>query len=181
MQIRSAEIDETKTVLRRVQKRVLSLATIHRDIYQSENDGRVNVGGLITEIVDQSADLVSGHDGKIDFKKDIEDVHLYPDQAVPLSLLAAEAVANAVKANENPSEAASINVSFKQVGTACALVISNTATQLDVEEGTGLGQRLMAAFALQLEGRIQTEVIDGEFVLSLSFIALDFKPEPRDY
>ncbi|WP_342069846.1 sensor histidine kinase [Yoonia algicola] len=39
MQIRGARHEETKTTLRQVQDRVVSLATIHRDLYQSQEGG----------------------------------------------------------------------------------------------------------------------------------------------
>jgi len=47
MQIRAARHDETKAVLSSLQDRVLSLATIHRDLYQSQNQGMVDARELI--------------------------------------------------------------------------------------------------------------------------------------
>ncbi|UYV38254.1 sensor histidine kinase [Rhodobacteraceae bacterium D3-12] len=44
MQIRDAEHTETKQILRRMQDRVLSLSTIHKDLYQTSNAGLVDMG-----------------------------------------------------------------------------------------------------------------------------------------
>lgn len=182
MQIRAAKLEETKTVLRRVQDRVLSLATIHRDLYQSQHNGRVNVGALITEIVENSVELVNGEGRQLKVTKDIAQVMLYPDQAVPLSLLMAEATTNAMKyVGDHPSDKAFIDVTFKQDDTTCQLVVSNSVGNSIDQVSTGLGSQLMNAFAMQLGGQIETEESDGRYRLTLRFNALDFQPEARDY
>ena len=182
MQIRSAELDETKTVLRRVQDRVLSLATIHRDLYQSQDQGRVNVGALIAEIVDNSAELVNGEGRQLNVTTSIENVLLYPDQAVPISLLVAEAVTNAMKhIGDNPDDKASIDVMLKQDDRACLLVISNSIGETATQDSTGLGSQLMNAFAMQLGGQVETEETNERYVLTLNFNALEFEPEAQDY
>mgnify|MGYP000138516165 CR=1 FL=1 len=182
MQIRSAKHDETKAVLRRVQDRVISLATIHRDLYQSQDGGRVNVGALVTEIVENSAELVAVEGRQLDVKTEIQPVMLYPDQAVPLSLLVAEATTNAMKyIGDQPSNAPIIEVRFTQEDRTCLLVISNSIGQSDEQESTGLGSQLMNAFAMQLGGQIDTEHHDDRYTLTLNFTALEFQPEARDY
>lgn len=182
MQIRSAQLEETKTVLRRVQDRVLSLATIHRDLYQSQDNGRVNAGALITEIVDNSAELIASEGRKLAVSKDIAPVLLYPDQAVPLSLLVAEATTNAMKyIGEQQPDDAFINVSLKQDDQSCLLVIANSIGEATDQETTGLGSQLMKAFAMQLGGQIDVEEAKGRYILSLSFNVLEFQPESKDY
>ena len=182
MQIRSAELDETKTVLRRVQDRVLSLATIHRDLYQSQDQGRVNVGDLIKEIIDSSVDMVSGEGRQIKVTKAIAPVLLYPDQAVPLSLLVAEAVTNAMKhIGHDPDDKAILDIVLEQDERTCLLVISNSIGQTKTQDSTGLGSQLMNAFAMQLGGQIHAEETDQRYVLTLSFDALEFEPEARDF
>ena len=182
MQIRAAELEETKTVLRRVQDRVLSLATIHRDLYQSQDNGRVNVGALIMEIVENTAELVDGEGQQLKVKTDIAQVLLYPDQAVPLSSLVAEATTNAMKyVGDQPPEGAFIDVAFKQEDTVCYLAISNSLGDTDRQDSTGLGSQLMNAFAMQLGGQIDTEKSDGRYRLSLRFKALEFQPDTRDF
>lgn len=182
MQIRSAKLEETKTVLRRVQDRVLSLATIHRDLYQSQDQGRVNVGALTTEIVENSAEFVNGEGRQLSVTTSIENVLLYPDQAVPLSLLVAEAVTNAMKyIGDDPADKAFIDVVLRQDDRACLLVISNSIGRTAAQDGTGLGGQLMNAFAMQLGGQVETEETDKRYVLTLTFNALEFAPEVQDY
>jgi len=182
MQIRVAKHEETKMILRRVQDRVLSLATIHRDLYQSQDGGRVNVGTLVTEIIEKSVELVTIEGKDLKVTTNIADVMLYPDQAVPLSLLVAEAATNAMKyIGEQASGVGSIDVSLKQDDRACLLVISNSVGQTADRESTGLGSQLMNAFAMQLGGQIDTRTSDDRYRLSLSFNALEFQPEAKDF
>lgn len=180
MQIRSAKLEETKTVLRRVQDRVLSLATIHRDLYQSQDSGRVNVGDLVTEVVEKSTELVLGEGRKLKVTMDIEPVRLFPDQAVPLSLLVAEAVTNALKyTGAQANGSASLSVSLNQTDEACCLKIVNSIGDVAEAESTGMGSQLMNAFALQLGGQIETEESDERYELALRFKANEFEPEAR--
>lgn len=182
MQIRSARHEETKNVLRRVQDRVLSLATIHRDLYQSQDGGRVNVGELVQEIVEKSVELVTLGGRKLEVKTDINPVMLYPDQAVPLSLLVAEATTNAMKyIGDQTADRPSISVELVQEDRACRLTISNSIGASDEQESTGLGSKLMTAFALQLGGQVEVEHTDAFYKLTLQFNALEFEPEPQDF
>ncbi|MEM7711183.1 MAG: sensor histidine kinase, partial [Pseudomonadota bacterium] len=97
MQIRSARHPETERVLKRLQDRILGLAAVHRNIYKSDDMSQPDAGTLLSEIAAQSlhseADTTIGIDVKTEFAK----VTMYPDQAVPLSLLLSELMANALK------------------------------------------------------------------------------------
>lgn len=182
MQIRNAKAHETKAVLRGVQDRVLSLATIHRDLYQSQDGGRVNVGSLVTEIVEKSVELVIGEGRKLDLEMQIDPVMLYPDQAVPLSLIVSEAATNAMKyIGDQPDKASTFDVRLKQVGMACLLVMTNSVGPKQDQESTGLGGKLMNAFAVQLGGKINVEQSQDLYSLTLHFNAAEFQPEARDY
>ncbi len=182
MQIRTAENHETRTVLRRLQDRVLSLATIHRDLYQSEGGGRVDAGVLLQEIVTKAADMVSLDGGTVEVNTDIDPVLLYPDQAVPLSLLTAEATTNAVKhLGDGKDPNAWLGVSLKQTGDGCVLRVSNSLGQAAAGESTGLGTKLMKAFALQLGGTVEAEATESRYTLTLRFQPSEFQPEARDF
>lgn len=182
MQVRAAEHNETKTVLRRIQERVLSLATIHRDLYQSQDGGRVNVGALVTEIVEKSTELAILDGDKVDVKLNVSPILLYPDQAVPLSMLVAEATTNAMKnIGAQDGKGGKIEVTLRQDNLACHFVLKNTVSPVNEHEGTGLGSKLMNAFAMQLGGQIATERTADTYTLSLEFNALEFQPEQRDF
>jgi two-component sensor histidine kinase len=182
MKIRTAEHHETKTVLARLQDRVLSLATIHRDLYQSQHGGMVNVGSLVSEITENSLEVAIASIKAIDVETDIDPILLYPDQAVPLSLLVAEAITNAIKyLGNSKGQRSSIAVTLKQSGADCTLKISNTVGLSKEVESTGLGGQLMNAFAIQLGGQLETEDLTDRFTMTVTFKVADFVPDARDF
>lgn len=182
MQIRNAEHEETKFVLSRVQDRVLSLATIHRDLYQSQDGGLVNVGALVSEIVEKSVELAIQNEDDVRIDTRIEKVMLYPDQAVPLSLMVSEAMTNALKyLGASDGERPWISAALSQEGDACKLVLANSVgAQADVES-TGLGAQLINAFSIQLGSTVDIDQQPGSYTMRVDFKAKEFEDERRDY
>ena len=94
--------------------------------------------------------------------KSFDDVVLTPDQAVPLALLLAEALGNALKYDANPTQpTVAIEVSLRAVpdGRAVLQVSHSTTVQSGavrpVLDNDALSIQLLAAFAAQLGGDIQ--------------------------
>lgn len=182
MKMRAAEQDETKLVLRRLQDRVLSLASIHRDLYQPENGGMANVGVLITDIVQNSTEIAAVTKDNVRIETDIESVLLYPDQAVPLALLVSEGMTNALKyVGEDGGSAPFIRVSLKNNGSECILQMQNSIGVTSEADSTGLGTKLINAFAIQLRGELGLDNDGSTFTLRLRFGIEEFVPVGRDF
>ncbi|SFS05066.1 sensor histidine kinase [Yoonia litorea] len=180
MQIRNAKHGETKKALRTVQERVLSMATIHRDLYQSQNGGRVNAGYLVSEIVEKSVSSLS--EEGLNVRSEIEDILLYPDQAVPLSLLVAEAMTNALKFLDVGQDGEKqLAVKLMRSDDSCQFEVSNSTKHSAVTEMKGLGSKLMQAFAMQLGASLQTDQSEEKYVLSVSFKINDFEQVTPDF
>lgn len=185
MNIRRAQSPETKAILTRLQDRVLAMASIHRNLHQVESQGQVNVGELVREVANQTLQASASGGHRIRVKYDVDDVILYPDQAVPLSLLASELMANGVKYTGSNNGPPWMTLSLKQEGTRARLQVVNSkgeAHQLDSEaESTGLGSQLIRAFATQLGSSISIEEDDNEYRAVIDFEVATFQPEPLDY
>lgn len=183
MQVRSTPDPNTKAILRRIQDRVLSLATIHRDLYQGSDNGRVNVGALVKEVVEKSVDIGVDSGTDIDFQIDITDVHLFPDQAVPLSLLTAEAATNALKymgAHDGKPAYLTASLSHDDNGQ-CTFLIENSIGKATGAESSGLGAQLIKAFAIQLGATLDVEQTDEVYRMRVSFKAVEFAHEAINY
>ncbi|MCR8550151.1 sensor histidine kinase [Salipiger sp. P9] len=186
MQIRQAREAETRLVLHRIQDRIRSLATIHRNLYQTEDLGHVDAGRLLADLVQQMAQMteVSGRPVKVE--TDLAPLEAVPDQAVPLSLLTAEALTNAMKYAAPPegAKAARVSVRFQRDEEGRAVLeISNTAARhgtADPEmagEPAGLGSRLIQAFATQLGGSLEQGMAQGLYRVRVAFALKEFEPD----
>lgn len=182
MKIRTARHEETKSVLSRLQDRVLSLAMIHRDLYQSQNGGMVDVGKLVSDVVQNTFEVAISSNAAADLQTDIDHVMLFPDQAVPLSLLTAEGMTNAMKyLGASSAQKPWINVSLKQDGKQCVLILANAVGSITNAESTGLGAQLINAFAIQLGAKIDIDDAAGSYKMTVRFAAAEFEPETPDF
>ena len=175
MQMRQSHSPDARILMKGLQDRVMSLATIHRGLYQTTGLADVQADELLTDIVRQILKMSTGPGRVYDVTTDFDDLRLTPDQAVPLSLLLTEALTNALKyAGTDRIGLPSIAISLRRIGGAEAeLLVTNTVkAQPDLppaEEGTRLGSKLLAAFGQQLAARSVTTHADGSYSLSVRF------------
>lgn len=183
MQLRKAQHDETRFILRRLQDRVLGLATIHRNLYQATVLSRVKSSQLIEELVSQSVRNSEATSLGVELDMTVDEVSLYPDQAVPLSLLVTETITNALKYVGRPPEGAPwIELTLASLKSGeVRLRVANSLGEPISEESritTGLGTQLMSAFAMQLDAKSEIGEVDGKFVVDVTFKPSEFADEP---
>ena len=159
-------------MLRRLQERILSLATVHKNLYQSDGLERVNAGALVEEIVGQLLVVGLPAGSAVQVEQSYAPVQLDTDDAAPLTLLVSEAVTNAMKylglaTAHNPAH---LDISLTQTDDELAVFsIRNTVGVAPQAEGTGLGTQLINAFARQLNAEVATKEEDGMHHLTLTF------------
>ncbi|WBU52908.1 histidine kinase dimerization/phosphoacceptor domain -containing protein [Paracoccus sp. SCSIO 75233] len=182
MQGRVIEDDDAKRVLRSVQDRVASLASIYKNLYQAEHLESVSANRLVSEIISQMTRASSSPDHKLKVDTHLEPLVLQPDQAVPLTLLTNEAFTNALKYAGTPPghDHAWVRVRLTREDDEHArLEVTNSIGELHRDpEGTGLGSQLIEAFAEQLEGKAVVHSTDTEYTLSLVFHTDEIRPLP---
>jgi two-component sensor histidine kinase len=179
MQIRAVQSGEARAVLRRLQDRVLGLAAIHRTLYQAESLSQVRIDTMLSEILAQIGRAALPPGAGVQIRLVADEVSLYPDQVVPMSLLAAEAVTNALKYVGRPAEGPAridLNLTCAADGTvtlSIANTLGETPERMDpddrIRQGDGLGGRLIRAFAGQLSGHLGIDRSAERYCLSLTF------------
>ena len=173
MQMRQTTSPETKVLMRNLQDRVMSLATIHRGLYQTSGLTDVRADELLSDILRQILKMATGPGLRFDLETGFDDIQLTPDQAVPLSLLLTEALTNAIKyAGAQKGYAPKLTVALRREGvTDAVLTVCNQigAQDLAEEAGTGLGSQLMTAFTQQLNGISEITIKDGIYRLRVQF------------
>ena len=177
MQLRKAVSEETKTILRRLQERVMALASIHKSLYLTGDANTLDASEIVRHLIGQSMTLGRTAEAPIDVKTDLEPVILFPDQAVPLSLLISEALTNALKYIGGPNPYLSVSLRLIDRGRAEVRITNKLGDETSAEKGTGVGSQLITAFVQQLEGKLTTHEQADAFCLIVSFPVEDFRDE----
>ncbi len=180
MQVRQARSPEAKSLMKGVRDRVMSLATIHRGLYQTSGLTDIRADELMSDISRQLVNMATGPGRRLSIEQNFEPLRLIPDQAVPLSLFLTEALTNAMKyAGQDGEALPTLSVSLKSLPDNRALlsIVNSIGPRQTpdqtlpgpLDQPTGLGAQLLEAFAQQIGGELRRETDDDRFVLSLAF------------
>lgn len=174
MQMHQSRSPEVKRLIRSLHDRVNSLATVHRDLYQTSGQADIRMDELLRSIVTQVLRMGTKQ-GDVELVTQMDELRLNPDQAVPLSLFVTEALTNALKyIGAAKDTRPDLRVSLSLISDAAAQIeIVNSLPTIvatpDEEKSSGLGSELMEAFGEQLEGTFDRGIEDGRFVVRLRF------------
>lgn len=179
MQLRGARTAEAKEAMRTVQDRVISLASVHRELYQTSGLTDVRADELLPRVATDLLRIGSTPARRFDLDTHVEDIRLTPDQAVPLALFLTEGVANVLKHAWSEGAARSrLGLRLERTGGGMArFSLSNSlkpraAAELDMPDefgSNGFGTQLLGAFAQQLNGSVARGRSGDSYVLSLDF------------
>ncbi|MER5170790.1 sensor histidine kinase [Thioclava kandeliae] len=175
MQIRKARSPETKELMKGLQERVISLATIHRGLYQTSGLTDITANELLPDIVRQISALATGPERRIDVNCHVDEIRLTPDQAVPLSLLLTEAMTNAMKyAGTKDGSRPDLQISLCKIGGGYVRLALENSMDPDAEpaspdKSSGLGSQLSQAFVQQLNGELKSAAEADRYRLTAEF------------
>lgn len=179
MQGRNAQTPEARRMLSQLQRRVRGLATIHRGLNTNPDVSTIDSRELINELITEIGSMNAGTGQDIVIETELAQIPLSQDQGVTLSMLVSEAMTNAVKYIGVPEGGRpEISITLRETAENwLELEMTNTKGQplWPPEEdvgGTGIGARLMAAFATQLGGDATTSDTETSYTYHLGFPAV---------
>ena len=187
LQMRKSVTAEARQLIKGLHDRVMSLATVHRELYQTSGLTEVLADELLQTVVAQVVQLGASSHRKVETTTSFDRIRMTPDQAVPLSLILTEALTNALKhSGQNLDAKTTLSVSFHHAGSGRAVleilntmpVVNSSATPRD-KERTGLGLQLLTAFASQLSGKLDVGERDGNYSVRIEF-PLQSTTDPLD-
>lgn len=187
MNIRKAQSVETKATIRRLQTRVLGLATVHRNLYQTNDLTKTNAAALLREIFGQLMSGNNSNGNRIKVAMHLDDIVMFPDQAVPFSLLASEIATQAIhhaQAAEGNAPVVELSLEISQPGTVRMICRNSLVPGQPSDENVdddGLGPQLVKAFVVQLAATITTERTDDAYTVTVTFPVQEMPLETRDY
>lgn len=140
--------------------RILSMALVHEDLYQSDNLAQVDFARYLKRLVDRMASTVSGATA-VTFHMDLEPVPLTIDKAIPLGLLTNEMLTNAIKHAFTADEAGQVHVRlWQEDGETLQLRVQDSGKGLppdfSPQTTVSLGMQLIVSLADQLDGTLST-------------------------
>lgn len=186
LQMRRMENAPCKDVLKQLQDRVTALATIHASLRKSGDLKTVDIAPVLTELSSQIAQAGAPDNEHPMLDVIAEQISLPPDRALPLALLACEALTNALKHSQmrdtgphGPEDRVRLRLSRDFLRASATLEITNPCTLVSVsQDSPGIGRALIRAFAAQLKGDVTQAVHQRQHILRLTFPVALRGPDP---
>ncbi|MGP6087399.1 sensor histidine kinase [Antarctobacter jejuensis] len=171
MQARDLETEEAKHVVAELQRRVRGMAVLHKALYNTAASTMVDAADLVCAVVQDANDhpgsnVVPGIDTKL------QPVDLYPDQAVPLSLLVAETLNEAIRRENGRGGRIDVDLSATEDGEVTLSIGAHQAHEVrEPRPGNldGLSHKMISAFLRQLDGKMETTSEDGCYRVKVRF------------
>ena len=158
-----------REALGQTRARIGALAQIHRLLYEESHDsdhGNVNIASLLNALCTQLRALHRGQN-RVQLACNAAPQIVPINNAVPLTLLAVEAVTNAYRHGFVAGQNGTITIDFDVVGDHATLSIADNGAGFAPSESTAsMGGQLMEAFAQQLGGvlEIASQITSGTVV-----------------
>jgi two-component sensor histidine kinase len=155
-----------REILDDVSRRVVSMALVHEQFYNSGDMARIDFLLYLRQLIDGIGDDFRRSSGEISVASREETILLNLEQAIPAGLIASELIANALKhAYPVPSAPGRIRVSLRRLGERIELSVGDDGVGLPVdlvvESAESLGMILIRTLATQLGGEVEFTVGNG--------------------
>jgi two-component sensor histidine kinase len=186
MKMRKARSPEARIALKEVQGRVMSISMVHRSLYETSTEGRVRADELLNSIIGTLLSAGLPNDIRLKSEQKYDPIILYPDQAVPLSLLASECITNSLKYIGRPAggpPCVTVKLAKLTPELACLTIENSKGTPiipLEQAQGTGLGRGLIGAFARQVGGTLEVHDEDDLYRIVVEFPIANFDETHTD-
>lgn len=155
LQARSKSDPEVRGALEKAIARVEAIARAHDYFHPADAIGRIEMRTYLATLCSHLGDSLR-EVRPIAVKTEIDDVHLPPEQAVPIGLIVNELVTNALKHAFPEDRAGTVEVRLS--GTSpMTLTVSDNGVGCVIERAERLGSRLTRLLAAQLGATIEWE------------------------
>lgn len=151
--------------------RILSMALVHEDLYQSDNLAQVDFRRYLERLAERTLTSQRGA-AALRFELELDELALTVDKAVPLGLLCNELLTNALKHAFIGKEEGLVTVRLERAENQATLTVHDNGHGLpagfDPELGGTLGLQLVWSLADQLHGTVEAGN-DGGAVFTVRF------------
>ena len=166
LQGRQLRDPKAKAAISAARHRIDALAIVHQTLYQNERLEQVQMKPFLTGLVMHLSEALGMDDLGVSVTQSYDDVMRPADDAIPMALFVVEAITNAMKYAFDKG-GGEIHISLTVDETEITLKIADNGRGCDAAtvsgqpEGTGLGSKLMKAFARQLSAELTIDTQEG--------------------
>lgn len=140
---------EARPLLEETGARVRAIALVHEQIYRTSSPSTVQLDSFLAELVQQIAASMIG--GSANIITALAPTTISLDRAVPVALLATEAITNAIKHGLDAGQG-DILLALRTEEGRNLLEVHDSGTGPAVDNRDGLGTRIMTALSRQIDG-----------------------------
>jgi len=157
-------IRQAKDALKESEKRVFSMALVHKKLYDSDNFSFIEMKSYINSLAKEL--LFSFNElGKVEYSIEAENIFLDLNTAIPCGIILNELITNSIKYAFPEINNAKIIISFKRNENIYYLVFQDNgvgiSSEISLETVNSMGLRLIYLLVKQLNGSVKIEVENG--------------------
>jgi len=162
------EDDKTLEIINESQNRIRSMSFIHESLYQTSNFSSINFKEYIENLL---SNLVYSYQigTKIKIRKDIENIDLTLDQAIPCGLILNELITNSLKYAYDINEEGEVYISIKKIESKIEIIVQDFGVGLpqkfNIEAADSLGLSLVHTLTEQIDGELTLKSDGGTKIL----------------
>lgn len=166
LQRRQLQDPSAREVISAARHRIDALSIVHQTLYQHERLETVHMKPFLEALLSHLAGALGMGESGVTIESEIAEIDRSADDAIPVALFILEAVTNAMKYAFG-DDGGVIMVRLFEQGDEIVLSISDNGYGAEVDQAedsnsTGLGARLMSAFAKQLRATMDQHSTPGE-------------------
>jgi PAS domain S-box-containing protein len=148
------------------QNRVVSMALIHQDLYQSKDLAQVNFADHVRNLAENLFASYGIKDDRVSLIIEAENLELVVDTAIPCGLVVNELLSNSLKHGFPGGRKGEIRINFAafENGNFILTVADNGVgfpVKMDPEKTDSLGMQLVSVLVQQLGGTLELDRTDG--------------------
>ena len=159
LQSASIQDENTINILRESKNRIYTMATIHENLYQSEQFSSIFFASYLKKLVGNA--LASYQSSSLDLhvNYDLEEIELSLDQAIPCGLIVNELLTNVMKYAFKERKKGELTIELSETNGKIKLIFADNGVGLPkdlvIEQTTTLGLQLVSTLINQLDGEFK--------------------------
>lgn len=149
------EKSSTEEIIKDSQLRIKAMANVHEMLYESASFSNISFSKYIDGLIESISKSFKDHNFKLRIKKNIEDVELNVNQAIPCGLILNELITNALKHAFKGRKNGTVQIDLHQIRGVIELKVEDNgggmADDVDPLQSQTLGLTLIKILSQQLD------------------------------